>query len=187
MTMTGFEPRISSVGSDHSANCAITIWVRDERELSSLFLCWHPIQLVFLPHLIPLRGSRVVYCCFVTLLSMSMAPPFLILRWELSSLKIHFPKYLRVNIEGKNIQCGYGKGHGNGTVAISLALHLGNTSSTPTKQQTFFTQMGPPRPLFRLFLVFSNKQYIFYNKSILKISCPYSLQTHDFSSMSRLP
>ena len=28
--------------------------------------------------------------------------------------------------------------------------------------------MGQPRPLFRLFLVFSNKQYIFYNKSMWK-------------------
>ena len=28
--------------------------------------------------------------------------------------------------------------------------------------------MGQLRPLFRLFLVFSNKQYYFYNKSMLK-------------------
>ena len=33
---------------------------------------------------------------------------------------------------------------------------------------------GPTRPLFRLFLVFSNKQYNFYNKSMLKTSIQYT-------------
>ena len=32
--------------------------------------------------------------------------------------------------------------------------------------KSFFKRMGQPRPLFRLFLVFPNKQYNFYIKSI---------------------
>ena len=62
----------------------------NENEIETFF--WHAIQLVFLPPLIPSRGSRVVYCCFVTLWSMSMAPPFLILRWVVRTdhpLKFH--------------------------------------------------------------------------------------------------
>ena len=39
--------------------------------------------------------------------------------------------------------------------------------------------MGQTRPLFRLFLVFSNKQYIFYTKSMLKMSCPSSIRRWD--------
>ena len=38
--------------------------------------CWHAIQLVFLPHIVPLRGKRLVYCCFVNLWSMSIASSF---------------------------------------------------------------------------------------------------------------
>ena len=32
----------------------------------------------------------------------------------------------------------------------------------------FFKKMGHPRPLFRLFSVFSNKHYLFYNKLMWK-------------------
>ena len=38
----------------------------------------------------------------------------------------------------------------------------------------FFMKMVQPRPRFRLFLVFSNKQYNFYNKSMLKTSIQYT-------------
>ena len=41
--------------------------------------------------------------------------------------------------------------------------------------------MGQTRPLFRLFLVFSNKQYNFYNKSMLKMSCPSSIRCRDLN------
>ena len=37
-------------------------------DLSSELLivfCWHAVQLVFLPPIVPLRGKRVVYCCYV--------------------------------------------------------------------------------------------------------------------------
>ena len=47
--------------------------------LSKTFFCWHAIQLVFLPPIVPLRGKRVVYCCYVNLWSMSMASPLWIL------------------------------------------------------------------------------------------------------------
>ena len=40
-------------------------------------------------------------------------------------------------------------------------------------------QMGQSRPLFRLFSVFSNKQYNFYNKSMWKMSCPSSIRHQD--------
>ena len=33
-------------------------------------------------------------------------------------------------------------------------------------QSNFFLKMDQPRPLFRLFSVFSNKQYKFYNNSM---------------------
>ena len=35
-----------------------------------------------------------------------------------------------------------------------------------SSENFFFLKMGQPRPLFRLFLVFSNKQYKFYNNSM---------------------
>ena len=34
----------------------------------------------------------------------------------------------------------------------------------------FFKKMGQPRPLFRLFSVFSNKHYNFYNNNMWKMS-----------------
>ena len=52
--------------------------------------------------------------------------------------------------------------------------------------------MGQPRPIFRFFLVFSNKQYNFYNKSMWKkchVHPVYGagIQTHHLSNVSRLP
>ena len=41
--------------------------------------------------------------------------------------------------------------------------------------------MGQPRPLFSLFLAFSNKLYNFYNKSMWKMSCPSSIQHRDWN------
>ena len=38
-----------------------------------------------------------------------------------------------------------------------------------------FLKMGQPQPLFRLFLVFSNKQYNFYSKYKWKMSSPSSI------------
>ena len=49
---------------------------------------------------------------------------------------------------------------------------------------------GQPRPLFRLFFVFSNKQYNFYNKSMRKNVQPVygaGIQTHDLSNISSPP
>ena len=49
---------------------------------------------------------------------------------------------------------------------------------------------GQPRSLFRLFLVFSNKQYNFYKKSLWKnVHHVYGagIWTHDLSNMSRHP
>ena len=34
--------------------------------LNFLF-CWHAIQPVFLPSIVPFRGKRVVYCCYINL------------------------------------------------------------------------------------------------------------------------
>ena len=47
------------------------------------FCCWHAIQLVFLPSIVPLRRKMVVYCCYVNLWSMFMVSPFWIFRGEL--------------------------------------------------------------------------------------------------------
>ena len=47
--------------------------------------------------------------------------------------------------------------------------------------------MGQPRTFFRLFLVFSNKQYNFYNKSMsINVHPVYGagIQTHDLLNMS---
>ena len=41
--------------------------------------------------------------------------------------------------------------------------------------------MSHPRPLFRLFLVFSNKEYNFYKKSMWKKSCPSSIWRLDLN------
>ena len=49
---------------------------------------------------------------------------------------------------------------------------------------------GQPRPLFRLFFVFSNKQYNFYNKSMWKNVHPIygaGIWTHNLLNMSHLP
>ena len=45
----------------------------------------------------------------------------------------------------------------------------------------FFKKMGHPRPLFRLFSVFSNKQYNSYNKSMWKMSSPSSIWRWDLN------
>ena len=49
--------------------------------------------------------------------------------------------------------------------------------------------MGQPQSLFRLFSDLSNKQYIFYNKSMWKFHLVYGagIQTHNLSNMSHLP
>ena len=51
--------------------------------------------------------------------------------------------------------------------------------------------MGQPRPLFHLFLLFSNKQYNFYNKSMWKIHVHpvygTGIRTHNILNMSRVP
>ena len=51
-----------------------------------------------------------------------------------------------------------------------------------TKTCEDFFKNGQPRPLFRLFMVFSNKQYKFYNKSMWKMSCPSSTWCRDSNS-----
>ena len=45
----------------------------------------------------------------------------------------------------------------------------------------FLKKIGQPRPLFRLFSVFSNKQYNSYNKSMWKMSCPSSIRRQDLN------
>ena len=50
--------------------------------------------------------------------------------------------------------------------------------------------MDQPRPLFRLFLVFSNKHYNFYNKYMWKIIHPVygaGIQTYDLQNVSLFP
>ena len=50
--------------------------------------------------------------------------------------------------------------------------------------------MGQPRPLFRLFSVFSNKQYNFYNKYMSKNIHPVygaGIQTHNLQKRESLP
>ena len=59
-------------------------WIQQEGSILLFkFFCWHAIQLVFLSPIVPLRGKRVVYCCHINLLSMSMASPFWDFRGEL--------------------------------------------------------------------------------------------------------
>ena len=41
--------------------------------------------------------------------------------------------------------------------------------------------MGQPRPLFRLFSVFSNKQYNFFTNQWEKMSCPFSILCQDLN------
>ena len=53
----------------------------------------------------------------------------------------------------------------------------------------YFLSNGQPRPLFRLFLVLSNKQYKFYNKSMWKNAHPVfsaGIQTHNLLNISHL-
>ena len=48
--------------------------------------------------------------------------------------------------------------------------------------------MGQPRPLFRLFAVFSNRQYNFCNKSMWKMSkCPSTIRRWDSNPWPGLP
>ena len=43
------------------------IYLDKEESLTDNFFCSHAIQLVFLPPIVPLRGKRMVYCCYVNL------------------------------------------------------------------------------------------------------------------------
>ena len=47
--------------------------------------------------------------------------------------------------------------------------------------ELIFLKNGPIPVSFCIFSVFSNKQYIFYNKSMLKKSCPSSIQYQDLN------
>ena len=49
--------------------------------------------------------------------------------------------------------------------------------------------MGQPRPLFRLFSVFSKKQYFLQQINVKNVHPVYStgIQTHNLSDMSRHP
>ena len=50
--------------------------------------------------------------------------------------------------------------------------------------------MGQPQPLFRLFLIFSNKQYNFYNKYMWKnVHAVYGakIRTYDLQNVSLFP
>ena len=61
---------------------------------------------------------------------------------------------------------------------------LPNLRST---ESFFFKKMGQPRPLFRLFSVFSNKHYNFYNKYMWKNVHPVygaGIRTHDLRNVS---
>ena len=60
----------------------------------------------------------------------------------------------------------------NSGCEFTVLLHNCDISS-------FFQKMGQLRPLFHLFSVFSNTQYIFYNKSMWKMSCPFSIWCWD--------
>ena len=65
----------------------------------------------------------------------------------------------------------------------AIFLHISKQSPYPlTSAELFFyfLKMGQPRPLFRLFSVFSNKhQYNFYNKSMWKNVNPSSIRRQD--------
>ena len=49
-----------------------------------------------------------------------------------------------------------------------------NVKTRKKSKDPSLLKMGQPRPIFRLFSVFSNKQYIFYNKLLLKMSIQYT-------------
>ena len=55
--------------------------------------------------------------------------------------------------------------------SYSISLNIWNCG----KVSFLFFKMGQPRPLFRLFSVFSNKQYNFYNKYMWKMSIQYTV------------
>ena len=62
--------------------------------------------------------------------------------------------------------------------------------ASPYKVRDYFLKMGQPRPLFRLFLVFSNKHYNFYNKYMWKNVHPVygpGIRTHELWNMSLFP
>ena len=64
-------------------------------------------------------------------------------------------------------------------------LILKGHSHTSTKSGLFsslFKKMCQPRPLFRLFSVFSNKQYTFYNKLMWKMSIQYLVLGFEFTT-----
>ena len=71
---------------------------------------------------------------------------------------------------------------------LSTTLHWNDDNGIRTRVvnllhnrdiSSFFQKMGLLRPLFHLFSVFSNTQYIFYNKSMWKMSCPFSIWCWD--------
>ena len=58
---------------------------------------------------------------------------------------------------------------------VHLPLHVQHfRNKVNAAPINFFVKNGQPRPLFRLFLAFSNKQYYFYNKSMRKMSIQYT-------------
>ena len=85
-------------------------------------------------------------------------------------------------------------------IIFSLVLTMQNVGKDSPSQPTvwpgvgvkkfFILKMGLPRPLFRLFLVFSNKQYNFYNKSMWRnVHSVYGawIRTQDLSNMTTRP
>ena len=50
-----------------------------------------------------------------------------------------------------------------------------------------FLNMSQPRPFFRLFLVFSNKHYNFYNNKCENFPSSAGIRTYDFLDVSLLP
>ena len=64
--------------------------------------------------------------------------------------------------------------------------HWTNASLYLILIKIYFFNMGQPRPLFRLFLVFSNKQYNFTTNQCEKMSSA-GIRNHNISNMSHHP
>ena len=64
---------------------------------------------------------------------------------------------------------------------VSEVTTLHTLPHTTPQKVVFHLKMGQSRPLFILYSVFSNKQYNFNNKSMLKMSCPSMIRCRNLN------
>ena len=126
-----------------------------------------------LPNICPIQQKQIVSC-------------FVILQFLILSLANFFPHHLKYFQLIKNrVRCIILT-----KITNENALRAQRSTST-TNLITVFLKMGQPRPLFRLFLVFSNKHYKFLQQKYMwkNVHPVYDagIRTHDFWNVSLLP